>query len=124
MISGLLQKAFHHFSQAVQTAEEEAEACSRGQEVTAGIVDAYMTLVDFCDQQLRKQEEGESGESERKPTSGPTALQITLEHRAMSSPWAPLQMDQTLSPSLQIKIFMQIDVDDFGFFDNKLMKSR
>lgn len=60
MIAGLHQKAFHHFSQAVQTAEEEAEACSRSQEVTAGMVDAYMTLVDFCDQQLRKREEGGS----------------------------------------------------------------
>ncbi|KAM7075469.1 DNA-dependent protein kinase catalytic subunit isoform 1-T1 [Molossus nigricans] len=48
--TGLYQRAFHYLYKAVQTAEE-------GQQPAAGLVDAYMTLVDFCDQQLRKEEE-------------------------------------------------------------------
>ncbi|KAM5211726.1 DNA-dependent protein kinase catalytic subunit isoform 1-T1 [Hipposideros larvatus] len=58
VITGLNQRAFHYFSEAVRTAEEEAWAAStRGQQPAAGVIDAYMTLVDFCDQQLRKEEE-------------------------------------------------------------------
>ncbi|XP_004615434.2 DNA-dependent protein kinase catalytic subunit [Sorex araneus] len=55
--AGLHQGAFRHLSQAVRTAEE-AVPCSGGQGTTAGLVNAYMTLVDFCDQQLSRQEEG------------------------------------------------------------------
>ncbi|XP_054451411.1 DNA-dependent protein kinase catalytic subunit [Pteronotus mesoamericanus] len=57
VITGLYQRAFHYLSKAVQTAEEEAWPPNKGQQPAAGVVDAYMTLVDFCDQQLRKQEE-------------------------------------------------------------------
>lgn len=54
----------------MRTAEEEAWAAStRGQQPAAGVIDAYMTLVDFCDQQLRKEEETASGESQKKKIS-------------------------------------------------------
>uniref|UniRef100_A0A2K6EWI3 DNA-dependent protein kinase catalytic subunit n=1 Tax=Propithecus coquereli TaxID=379532 RepID=A0A2K6EWI3_PROCO len=59
VIAGLYQRAFHHLSKAVQTAEE-AQPSSWGPGPAAGVVDAYMTLVDFCDQQLRKEEENPS----------------------------------------------------------------
>ncbi|XP_077622037.1 DNA-dependent protein kinase catalytic subunit [Crocuta crocuta] len=53
VIAGLYQRAFHHLSEAVRTAEE-------GQGPVASMTDAYMTLADFCDQQLRKEEESAS----------------------------------------------------------------
>uniref|UniRef100_A0A2K5DLI5 DNA-dependent protein kinase catalytic subunit n=1 Tax=Aotus nancymaae TaxID=37293 RepID=A0A2K5DLI5_AOTNA len=57
VIAGLYQRAFQHLSEAVRAAEEEAQPSSRSCEPAAGVIDAYMTLADFCDQQLRKEEE-------------------------------------------------------------------
>ncbi|XP_044600073.2 DNA-dependent protein kinase catalytic subunit [Equus asinus] len=60
VIAGLYQRVLHHLSEAVRIAEEEAQPFTRGQEPAVGVIDAYMTLVDFCDQQLRKEEESSS----------------------------------------------------------------
>ncbi|XP_047579540.1 DNA-dependent protein kinase catalytic subunit isoform X2 [Lutra lutra] len=60
VIAGLHQRAFHHLSEAVRIAEEEAQPSLMGQGTVASMTDAYMTLVDFCDQQLRKEEESTS----------------------------------------------------------------
>ncbi|XP_053516892.1 DNA-dependent protein kinase catalytic subunit isoform X2 [Artibeus jamaicensis] len=57
VITGLYRRAFHYLSEAVRTAEEESCPPNGGQQPAAGVAEAYMTLVDFCDQQLRKQEE-------------------------------------------------------------------
>lgn len=65
MIAGLYQRAFHHLSEAVQSAEEEAQPSTGGWTLAARVIDAYMTLVDFCDQQLRRKEENLSGEHMR-----------------------------------------------------------
>lgn len=62
VMAGLYQRAFHHLSEAVRAAEEEARPSAWGQGPTAGVTVAYLTLADFCDQQLRRQEEGMSGE--------------------------------------------------------------
>uniref|UniRef100_A0A8C9DUV3 DNA-dependent protein kinase catalytic subunit n=1 Tax=Prolemur simus TaxID=1328070 RepID=A0A8C9DUV3_PROSS len=59
VIAGLYQRAFGHLSKAVQMAEE-AQPSSGGHGPAAGVADACMTLVDFCDQQLRKEEEDSS----------------------------------------------------------------
>ncbi|XP_053414339.1 DNA-dependent protein kinase catalytic subunit [Nycticebus coucang] len=56
VIAGLYQRAFHHLSKAVQMAEE-AQPSSWDHGPTAGVAKAYMMLVDFCDQQLRREEE-------------------------------------------------------------------
>ncbi|XP_022371315.1 DNA-dependent protein kinase catalytic subunit isoform X2 [Enhydra lutris kenyoni] len=60
VIAGLHQRAFHHLSEAVRIAEEEAQPSLMGKGTVASMTDAYMTLVDFCDQQLRKEEESAS----------------------------------------------------------------
>ncbi|GAB5583955.1 DNA-dependent protein kinase catalytic subunit isoform X1 [Prionailurus iriomotensis] len=60
VIAGLYQRAFYHLSEAVRTAEEEAQPSLEGQGPVASMTEAYMTLVDFCDQQLRKEEESAS----------------------------------------------------------------
>uniref|UniRef100_G3RTS5 DNA-dependent protein kinase catalytic subunit n=1 Tax=Gorilla gorilla gorilla TaxID=9595 RepID=G3RTS5_GORGO len=60
VIAGLYQRAFQHLSEAVQAAEEEAQPPSWSCGPAAGVIDAYMTLADFCDQQLRKEEENAS----------------------------------------------------------------
>ncbi|KAK2094826.1 hypothetical protein P7K49_026242, partial [Saguinus oedipus] len=57
VIAGLYQRAFQHLSEAVRAAEEEAQPSSWSCGPAAGVIDAYMTLADFCDQQLRKEEE-------------------------------------------------------------------
>lgn len=62
VMAGLYQRAFHHLSEAVRAAEEEAGPSARGQGPTAGVTVAYLTLAEFCDQQLRREEEGPSGE--------------------------------------------------------------
>ncbi|XP_057593505.1 DNA-dependent protein kinase catalytic subunit isoform X2 [Hippopotamus amphibius kiboko] len=58
--AGLYQRAFHHLSEAVRTAEEEAGPSARGQGPACRLTAAYLTLVEFCDQQLRREEEGPS----------------------------------------------------------------
>ncbi|XP_042110110.1 DNA-dependent protein kinase catalytic subunit [Ovis aries] len=58
VMAGLYQRAFHHLSEAVRAAEEEAGPSARGQGPTAGVTVAYLTLAEFCDQQLRREEEG------------------------------------------------------------------
>ena len=62
VVAGLYQRAFHHLSEAVRAAEEEAGPSARGQGPPAGMTVAYLTLAEFCDQQLRREEEGPSGE--------------------------------------------------------------
>uniref|UniRef100_A0A2K6UN42 DNA-dependent protein kinase catalytic subunit n=1 Tax=Saimiri boliviensis boliviensis TaxID=39432 RepID=A0A2K6UN42_SAIBB len=57
VIAGLYQRAFQHLSEAVRAAEEEAQPSSWSCGPAAGVTDAYMTLADFCDQQLSKEEE-------------------------------------------------------------------
>ncbi|XP_038201173.1 DNA-dependent protein kinase catalytic subunit [Arvicola amphibius] len=68
VISGLYQRAFHHFSKAVQSAEEENQLSCWGHEAAAEQAHAYMTLVGFCDQQLRKVEENASNASQKRST--------------------------------------------------------
>ncbi|KAL6085809.1 hypothetical protein STEG23_007048, partial [Scotinomys teguina] len=68
VISGLYQRAFHHFSKAVQIAEEGNQLSCRGHEAAAEQAHAYMTLVGFCDQQLRKVEESASSASQKRST--------------------------------------------------------
>lgn len=53
----------------MRTAEEEAWPSTGGQQPATGVINAYMTLVDFCDQQLHKEEETSSGESQKKKIS-------------------------------------------------------
>lgn len=62
MAAGLYQRAFHHLSEAVRTVEEEAGPSTQGRGPVAAMIDAYLTLAEFCDQQLRTQEEGPAGE--------------------------------------------------------------
>ncbi|MBZ3885751.1 DNA-dependent protein kinase catalytic subunit [Sciurus carolinensis] len=59
VVMGLNQRAFLHLSKAVWTAEE-TQSFSWGHGPAAGVIDSYMTLVNFCDQQLRKAEENSS----------------------------------------------------------------
>ncbi|XP_058131499.1 DNA-dependent protein kinase catalytic subunit [Dasypus novemcinctus] len=60
VIAGLYEKAFHYLSKAVRTVEEEIQNPTWDQVHLAGMIDAYMTLVDFCDWHLRKGEENVS----------------------------------------------------------------
>ncbi|KAM5298283.1 DNA-dependent protein kinase catalytic subunit [Ctenodactylus gundi] len=57
VISGLYERAFLHLSKAVESTEEDPQPSCWGHEPEARVIETYMTLVDFCDQQLRKAEE-------------------------------------------------------------------
>uniref|UniRef100_A0A8D0GIE8 DNA-dependent protein kinase catalytic subunit n=1 Tax=Sphenodon punctatus TaxID=8508 RepID=A0A8D0GIE8_SPHPU len=56
--ASLNKKAFQYFSNAARKAEEEVQSCSIENIDVTGIIDAYMTLADFCDGHLRKEEQG------------------------------------------------------------------
>ncbi|XP_052014740.1 DNA-dependent protein kinase catalytic subunit isoform X2 [Apodemus sylvaticus] len=66
VISGLYQRTFHHLFKAVQLAEEDTQLSCWGHEAAAERAHAYMTLVGFCDQQLRKAEESGSSASQKR----------------------------------------------------------
>lgn len=79
VISGLYQRAFHHFSKAVQSAEEENQLSCWGHEAAAEQAHAYMTLVGFCDQQLRKVEESASSASQKRSKELETYPALVVE---------------------------------------------
>ncbi|XP_078543449.1 DNA-dependent protein kinase catalytic subunit [Lissotriton helveticus] len=56
----LYKKAHTYLSSAVKKAEEEVQSHTLENTDTAGAIEAYMTLVDFCDKHLRKEEENEA----------------------------------------------------------------
>uniref|UniRef100_A0A8C3EIM9 DNA-dependent protein kinase catalytic subunit n=1 Tax=Corvus moneduloides TaxID=1196302 RepID=A0A8C3EIM9_CORMO len=58
VLAGLNKKAFQCFSCAVRKSEEEVQSHSMEHVDVVGVVDAYMTLISFCDQYLRREEEG------------------------------------------------------------------
>ncbi|KAM6458275.1 DNA-dependent protein kinase catalytic subunit isoform 2-T2 [Liasis olivaceus] len=57
VIAGLNKRAFLCFSGAVKKAEEEVQSMSFDHIDINGIVNAYMTLANFCDSHLRKEEQ-------------------------------------------------------------------
>ncbi|XP_013928118.1 PREDICTED: DNA-dependent protein kinase catalytic subunit [Thamnophis sirtalis] len=57
VIAGLNKKAFLCFSGAVKKAEEEVQSMSFDHIDINGIIVAYMTLANFCDSHLRKEEQ-------------------------------------------------------------------
>ncbi|XP_039189656.1 DNA-dependent protein kinase catalytic subunit isoform X1 [Crotalus tigris] len=62
VVAGLNKRAFLCFSGAVKKAEEELQSMSFDHIDTNGIIDAYMTLANFCDSHLRKEEEQNSAD--------------------------------------------------------------
>ncbi|XP_054840598.1 DNA-dependent protein kinase catalytic subunit [Eublepharis macularius] len=58
VIAGLNMRAFQCFSSSVRKAEEEVQSLSVDHVDISSIIDAYMTLANFCDAHLRKKEEG------------------------------------------------------------------
>ncbi|XP_053322155.1 DNA-dependent protein kinase catalytic subunit [Spea bombifrons] len=58
--AGLYRKAFHYLTIAVRKAAEEEQSLSADRVDTSGVIKAYMSLVDFCDANLRKVEDSSS----------------------------------------------------------------
>ncbi|XP_066480516.1 DNA-dependent protein kinase catalytic subunit [Tiliqua scincoides] len=56
VIAGLHRRAFQCFSNAVKKAEEEVQSLSSDHIDINGVIDAYMTLANFCDSHLCKEE--------------------------------------------------------------------
>ncbi|KAM9024210.1 DNA-dependent protein kinase catalytic subunit [Ara ararauna] len=57
VLAGLNRRAFQCFSSAARKSEEEVQSYSMEHVDVTGVIDAYMTLVGFCDQHLRREEE-------------------------------------------------------------------
>uniref|UniRef100_A0A8C3Q098 DNA-dependent protein kinase catalytic subunit n=1 Tax=Chrysolophus pictus TaxID=9089 RepID=A0A8C3Q098_CHRPC len=57
ILAGLNKRAFQCFSSAARKSEEEVQSLSMDHIDVKGVINAYMTLVGFCDQHLRKEEE-------------------------------------------------------------------
>lgn len=58
MLAALNKKAFQCLSSAARKSEEEVQSRSLEHVDVTGVIDAYMTVVGFCDQHLRREEEG------------------------------------------------------------------
>ncbi|OXB75109.1 UNVERIFIED_CONTAM: hypothetical protein H355_003187 [Colinus virginianus] len=58
VLAGLNKRAFQCFSSAARKSEEEVQSHTMEHVDVKGVIDAYMTLAGFCDQHLRKEEEG------------------------------------------------------------------
>ncbi|KAK1173766.1 DNA-dependent protein kinase catalytic subunit [Acipenser oxyrinchus oxyrinchus] len=57
VVVGLHRKALQHLQNAVKKAEEELQSRSTEHVDIPGAIEAYMTLVNFCDKRLREEEE-------------------------------------------------------------------
>ncbi|XP_040210104.1 DNA-dependent protein kinase catalytic subunit [Rana temporaria] len=53
--AGLYRKSLHYLKCAVRKASEEEQSCSKEHTDNKGVIEAYMTLVNFCDAHLRKE---------------------------------------------------------------------
>ncbi|XP_074056019.1 DNA-dependent protein kinase catalytic subunit isoform X1 [Macrotis lagotis] len=60
VIGGLHKKAFECLFKAARRAEDEVQSLTVEHVDVEHVIDAYMTLVDFCDKHLRKEEESTS----------------------------------------------------------------
>uniref|UniRef100_A0A8C1YUK1 DNA-dependent protein kinase catalytic subunit n=1 Tax=Cyprinus carpio TaxID=7962 RepID=A0A8C1YUK1_CYPCA len=63
VVEGLQMQALEMLRSAARKAEEEEQSFSQQHVNTRGIVEAYMTLVNFCDRRLRESEQKEEGEA-------------------------------------------------------------
>lgn len=63
VVEGLQMQALELLRSAARKAEEEEQSFSQQHVHTHGIVEAYMTLVNFCDRRLRESEQKEEGET-------------------------------------------------------------
>lgn len=63
VVEGLQMQALELLRSAARKAEEEEQSFSQQHVHTDGIVEAYMTLVNFCDRRLRVSEQKEEGET-------------------------------------------------------------
>lgn len=62
-MEGLQMQALEMLRSAARKAEEEEQSFSQQHANTRGIVEAYMTLANFCDRRLRESEQKEEGEA-------------------------------------------------------------
>ncbi|XP_066538129.1 DNA-dependent protein kinase catalytic subunit [Hoplias malabaricus] len=72
VVEGLQKRALELLHSAAHRAEEEEQSFSHKYTDSAGIVDAYMTLANFCDKRLR--------EDEQKEEASPSKLQSLPAH--------------------------------------------
>lgn len=63
VVEGLQSRALELLHSASHKAEEEEQSFSQKHADTLGIVEAYMTLANFCDRRLREVEQREEGKS-------------------------------------------------------------
>uniref|UniRef100_A0A8C5WDN6 DNA-dependent protein kinase catalytic subunit n=1 Tax=Leptobrachium leishanense TaxID=445787 RepID=A0A8C5WDN6_9ANUR len=96
VVAGLYRRSLHHLNAAVRTASSEEQSMSTDRVDVNGVVKAYMTLVDFCDTHLRKEEEKSPvlrAEAQRFPAD---IVKISIKALKMNSADARLKFPRLL----------------------------
>ncbi|XP_060788690.1 DNA-dependent protein kinase catalytic subunit-like isoform X1 [Neoarius graeffei] len=97
VVEGLQMRALELLHSAARKAEEEEQSFSQKHADTPGIVEAYMTLANFCDRRLREEEQREEMTSSPKMQSLPAhVVKMMLKALKLNSEEARLQFPRLL----------------------------
>ncbi|XP_053349394.1 DNA-dependent protein kinase catalytic subunit [Clarias gariepinus] len=96
-VEGLQTRALELLHSAAHKAEEEEQSFSQKHADTQGIVEAYMTLANFCDRRLREDEQGEEMSSSPRMQSLPAhVVKMMLKALKLNSEEARLKFPRLL----------------------------
>uniref|UniRef100_A0A8B9LWJ5 DNA-dependent protein kinase catalytic subunit n=1 Tax=Astyanax mexicanus TaxID=7994 RepID=A0A8B9LWJ5_ASTMX len=97
VVEGLRMRALELLHSAARRAEEEEQSFSRKHADTLGIVEAYMTLANFCDHRLREDEQkGEVSSSQQLQTLPAHVVKMMLKALKLGSEEARLRFPRLL----------------------------
>ncbi|KAF4089760.1 hypothetical protein AMELA_G00069750 [Ameiurus melas] len=97
VVEGLQTRALELLRSAARKAEEEEQSFSQKHTDTSGIVEAYMTLANFCDRRLREEEQREEMTSSAKMQTLPAhVVKMVLKALKLNSEEARLKFPRLL----------------------------
>uniref|UniRef100_A0A9J8AJD6 DNA-dependent protein kinase catalytic subunit n=1 Tax=Cyprinus carpio carpio TaxID=630221 RepID=A0A9J8AJD6_CYPCA len=96
VVEGLQMQALEMLRSAARKAEEEEQSFSQQHVNTHGIVEAYMTLVNFCDRRLRESEQKEEAISSKLQSLPGHVVKMMLKALKLSSVEARLKFPRLL----------------------------
>uniref|UniRef100_W5KIE9 DNA-dependent protein kinase catalytic subunit n=1 Tax=Astyanax mexicanus TaxID=7994 RepID=W5KIE9_ASTMX len=96
VVEGLRMRALELLHSAARRAEEEEQSFSRKHADTLGIVEAYMTLANFCDHRLREDEQKGEGISQQLQTLPAHVVKMMLKALKLGSEEARLRFPRLL----------------------------
>ncbi|XP_048062032.1 LOW QUALITY PROTEIN: DNA-dependent protein kinase catalytic subunit-like [Megalobrama amblycephala] len=96
VVEGLQMQALELFRSAARKAEEEEQSFSQQHVHTHGIVEAYMTLANFCDRRLRESEQKEEAISSKLQSLPEHVVKMMLKALKLNSDEARLKFPRLL----------------------------